>query len=66
MTLMAAKRQQSSRRAISVARLSKGDGWRSRVKQPTVTDPKRKEVIDRATSRIRMPAQIDSITRGRD
>jgi hypothetical protein len=67
MKMMAAKRQQSSRRGVARGRPAKGEGWRSRVIEPTVTDPKRrKEVIDRATSRIKTPAQIDTITLGRD
>jgi hypothetical protein len=37
------------------------------VTKPTITDPqRRREVIDRATSRIKTDAQIDTITLGRD
>ena len=64
--VMAAKRQKSTRRAVSRSGRVTVD-WRSRIHQPTITDPKkRKETIDRATSRIKTDAQIDTITLGRD
>ena len=63
---MAAKRQTSSRRAVSRnGRVTVN--WRSRINKPTITDPKKRaEAIDRATSRIKTDAQIDTITLGRD
>jgi hypothetical protein len=37
------------------------------VHKPTVTDPKKRaETIERATSRIKTTARIDTITLGRD
>lgn len=65
---MAAKRQTASQRSVS----RNGNGrapidWRSRVHKPTVTDPKKRaETIERATSRIKTTARIDTITLGRD
>jgi hypothetical protein len=63
---MAAKRTISSRSAVS--RNGRGTiDWRSRVHKPTVTDPKKRaEMIDRATTRIKTTARIDTITLGRD
>jgi hypothetical protein len=65
---MAAKRQTSTRRAApSATRVAAGNGRLSRVHKPTVTDPKKRaETIERATSRIKTTARIDTITLGRD
>jgi hypothetical protein len=63
---MAAKRQTSSRRAVSQNGRATVD-WRSRMHKPTETDPeKRAESIERAATRIKTTARIDTITLGRE
>lgn len=61
---MAAKRQNAVRRAAAPAAPDAvNNGWRSRVHKPTETDPKKREAaIDRAASRIKTTARIDTIT----
>jgi hypothetical protein len=65
---MATKRQTASQRPIS----RNGNGrvpidWRSRIHEPTEKDPKkREESIDRAATRIKTTARIDTITLGRE
>lgn len=65
---MPAKRQPASRRSVS----RNGNGrapidWRSRIHKPTETDPdKRAESIERAATRIKTTARIDTITLGRE
>jgi hypothetical protein len=65
---MATKRQIAAASRRTPSRTARAAvNWRSRVTKPTVTDPKRRhEVIDRATSRIKTDARIDTITLGRD
>lgn len=65
---MVAKRQTTTRRAAHrLPSIKVDESWRSRVHKPTETDPKkREEAIDRATSRIKTTARIDTITLGRD
>jgi hypothetical protein len=64
--IMAAKRPSSSRPAVSRNGRRTID-WRSRLHKPVETDPKKRaEMIDRATSRIKTTARIDTITLGRD
>ena len=63
---MAAKRQTSSRPGVPRNGGTKID-WRSRIHQPTITDPKKRaEVIDRATTRIKTTARIDTIHPGEE
>jgi hypothetical protein len=64
---VAAKRQNSTRRAGPRAVQSAvNNGWRSRVHMPAETDPKKRaEAIDRAASRIKTTACIDTVTLGR-
>ncbi len=65
---MAVKRQTASQRPVS----RNGNGrapidWRSRIHKPTETDPKKRaESIERATTRIKTTARIDTITLGRE
>ena len=65
---MATKRQTASQRSTS----RNGNGrvpidWRSRIHEPTEKDPqKRAESIDRAATRIKTTARIDTITLGRE
>ena len=65
---MAAKQQTASQRSVS----RNGNGrapidWRSRLHEPTEKDPKkREESIDRAATRIKTTARIDTITLGRE
>jgi hypothetical protein len=65
---MAAKRQTAARRVASrTAHVAVDDGWRARVHKPSETDPKKREAaIDRAASRIKTSARIDTVTSGRD
>jgi hypothetical protein len=65
---MAAKRQNAARRVASrTTHVAVEDGWRARVHKPTETDPKKREAaIDRAASRIKTTARIDTLSSGRD
>lgn len=65
---MPAKRQNAARRVASRTTPAHiDDGWRTRVHKPTETDPKKREAaIDRAASRIKTSARIDTISSGRD
>lgn len=63
---MPAKRQTSSRRAVSQNGRVTVD-WRSRVHKPTETDPKKRaESIRRAATRIKTTARIDTIHPGQE
>lgn len=65
---MATKHQTASER--SVLRNEPGRApidWRSRIHKPIEKDPKkREESIDRAATRIKTTARIDTITLGRE
>jgi hypothetical protein len=65
---MAIKIQNAARRVASrTTRVAVDDGWRARVHKPTETDPKKREAaIDRAASRIKTTARIDTLSSGRD
>jgi hypothetical protein len=65
---MATKRQNAARRVASrTTHLAVDDRWRARVHKPTETDPKKREAaIDRAASRIKTTAHIDTVSPGRD
>jgi hypothetical protein len=63
---MAAKRQTSSRRAASRNGRVAID-WRSRIHKPTETDPKKRvESVERAATRIKTTARIDTIHPGQE
>jgi len=65
---MAATRANTSRRAAhKPARQAKTIDWRSRVHEPTISDPEqRRKAIEQAGSLIKTTARIDTITLGRD
>jgi hypothetical protein len=65
---MPAKRQNTARHVASrTTHVAVDDGWRARVHKPAETDPKKREAaIDRAASRIKTTARIDTITLDRD
>jgi hypothetical protein len=65
---MAAKRQNSTRRAASPGpRFITVNGRRVRLNKPAETDPKKRvEAVRRAATRIKTTARIDTITLGRD
>lgn len=64
---MAAKRQNTTRRATSAARTAASNGRLSPVHKPAETDPKKRAAaIKRAGSIIKTTARIDTITLGRD
>ncbi len=65
---MAAKRQNSARRATSgVGGVAASNGRRLRVHKPAETDPqKRAKAVREAGSIIKTTARIDTITLGRD
>jgi hypothetical protein len=63
---MAAKRQKSTRRAVSQNGHATVD-WRSRIHKPTETDPKKRaESVSRAATRIKTTARIDTIHPGQE
>jgi hypothetical protein len=64
---MATKRQTSQRSASQNGNGRVPIDWRSRIHKPTETDPKKRaESIERATTRIKTTARIDTITLGRE
>lgn len=65
---MARTRANTSRRATRrPARQPATIDWRSRVREPTISDPEqRRKAIDRAGSLIKTTARIDTISLGRD
>jgi hypothetical protein len=65
---MAAKRQNSARRAASgTAKVAANNGRRLRFDKPAEPDPKKRvESVRRAATRIKTTARIDTITLGRD
>jgi hypothetical protein len=63
---MAAKRQASSRNAVSRNGRVTVD-WRSRIHKPTEMDPKKRvEAVERAATRIKTTARIDTIHPGQE
>jgi len=65
---MPAKRQPASQRSISPnGNAQPPIDWRSRIHKPTETDPKKRaESVERAATRIKTTARIDTITLGRE
>lgn len=65
---MAAKRQTTPQRSVSRnGNVRAPIDWRSRIHKPTETDPnKRAESIERAATRIKTTARIDTITLGQE
>jgi len=63
---MATKRAKT-RRIAGLGTIVVDESWRERVHRSKITDPKRRrEAIERATSRIKTTATIDTISLGRD